>query len=184
MTLASCWAVLWIRAVMWFDRLPGRIPVHFNGSGVPDRLVEKTWLAWLTLPIIATALSLGIVLTTGPLMSYLARHKPGLINMPDQERWMRLNPDARSRALGSLADAMKFECVVIVGLFIWILESSARVAVGQWTNAAIWPVFFVPIATIIIVPWALIGIRKSVDRELAHADAMPCESSAGSASTS
>ena len=44
--------------ILKYNTLPNVIPVHFNGSGIPDRWASK-WQLWL-LPLISTILLLGL----------------------------------------------------------------------------------------------------------------------------
>jgi Domain of unknown function (DUF1648) len=71
-------------ALLVFDRLPQQIPVHFGGSGVPDRWAELSYASWLALPLTATGLTLLICLPA--LFIDRLASRPGLVNLPRKQK--------------------------------------------------------------------------------------------------
>ena len=124
---------------------------EFDAAGAPDRWSARG-PSWFLLP----ALSLGILAifaliawSIGP----LARGAPGLVNVPRKDLFMRLPPAARERALVPTRAYLVWVVSLVAWLFVWILEGSARVAVGQAATLSSWPVFvFLALVLTTLVP--------------------------------
>ena len=68
---------MWLWALVTWSVAPDRVPLHFGLSGRPDRWGARTVASWFGMPILATAMAIG--------MSWLGRwslSRPERINMP------------------------------------------------------------------------------------------------------
>lgn len=152
---------LWVRAILWFPKLPERFPVHFNAAGTPDRWSERG-ATWFMLP----ALSLGI-LAFFTLIAWslrpLTQSAPGLVNVPRKDLFVRLSPAGRAVVLAPTHAFLAWIMSLVVWLFVWILEGSARVAVGQDATLSSWPVFvFLGLVVTTLVPFYVATSRAIV----------------------
>ncbi|MFM1869202.1 MAG: hypothetical protein RL591_2610 [Planctomycetota bacterium] len=158
---------LWSRALWWFPQLPERFPVHFNASGTPDRWSERG-AAWFLLP----GLSLGIIAFFGLIawgIKPLVHGAPGLVNVPQKDLFVRLSAAGREVVLAPTRAYLAWVISLVAWLFVWILEGSARVAVGQAATLSSWPVFvFLALILGTLLPFYLItsrAIQETAKRE-------------------
>jgi uncharacterized membrane protein len=160
-------SAMWWRAAWWYPRLPDRIPIHFNMAGTPDGWAAKSIATWFLNPSLATLLALALTGAGLVMIPALARRKPQLINIPSKERFLALDADARAAAVAPVGTFMLFEATLLCGLFLWIVETSGRVATGAATAAQPWPVAIVLVGTSIGVPAMLIAMMRSIERATA-----------------
>lgn len=120
-------AAVWATAIAWWPTLPARIPLHFDGSGVPDRWGPASVANWFMLPFIATWIA-ALVGGVGVFLPALARTWPGLVNVPQKKRWMALSPDARVRTIDPLRWLLGFVGLLVNGAWLWILWGTRWVA--------------------------------------------------------
>jgi hypothetical protein len=161
-SLALAEAVLWSRALWWFPQLPERFPVHFNASGAPDRWSERG-ASWFLLP----GLSLGIIAFFALIawsIKPLVHGAPGLVNVPRRDLFVRLSAAGREVVLAPTRAYLAWVISLVAWLFVWILEGSARVAVGQAATLSSWPVFvFLALVLGTLLPFYLITSRAIQD---------------------
>ena len=153
---------LWARAILWFPALPERFPIHFNAAGTPDGWSTNP-AAWFLLPGIALALTLflgGIARWSAS----LARNAPALFNVPRKELFLKLSPEGRARVAAPTQAFLAWMLVLLHALFLYILEGSARVAVGSAQVLPSWPVFVFLGCVFATLPVYLIATIKVVDR--------------------
>lgn len=158
-------AALWWRVFAWASQLPERYPIHFNLEGKPDGWATSR-AAWFLLPAISLALLAlfgGIIAWTGS----LARSAPGIVNVPRKELFLRLSPDGRAAVLAPTRVFLAWMLVLITALFIFIVEGSARVAVGQAATLPSWPVFVFLGCVFATLPVMLIATTRAIDRRAA-----------------
>ena len=160
-------AAMWWRAAWWYPRLPDRIPIHFNMAGTPDGWAAKSVATWFLLPSLATLLALALLGAGLVMIPALARHKPQSINIPSKERFLALDADARAAAIAPVGAFMLFEATLLCGLFLWVVETSGKVATGAATTAQPWPVAIVLVGSAIGVPAMLIAMMRSIERATA-----------------
>jgi hypothetical protein len=90
-------ALIWWRALAWYPHLPDRIPMHFNGSGTPDRWADRGW-EWFLLPGMS-ALLVALFAAIALFLDWMAMRTPALINVPNKELFVRLSPTGRMRVV-------------------------------------------------------------------------------------
>lgn len=161
-SLAIAEVVLWTRAIRWLPELPARFPIHFNASGTPDGWSESR-ATWFLLP----ALSLAIVALFGLIawsIGPLARGAPGLVNVPRKDLFLRLSPAGRRAVLAPTRAYLVWIVSLVTWLFVWIVEGTARVAVGQAATLSSWPVFvFLAVTLATLVPFYTATARAIAD---------------------
>lgn len=153
-------ATVWWRAVRWFPELPERIPVHFDAAGSPDAWVAKAWLPWFALPLVDT----GMVVLFGAITALagkLSERHPGWCNMPKKRLFVALSPAGRRQAMGPTRTFLLGMLLLLAALFCWVVEGTARVALGQQRALAPWPVFvFVGAVLGMLVPYYVATSRR------------------------
>jgi uncharacterized membrane protein len=157
-------AVLWWRVFAWWPELPLRIPIHFNFAGEPDGWANKSVLAWFGLPsisLVMTAFLLGI----GAAIGVMARNSPALINVPRKEIFMQLSPEGRLLIIAPTRVFLMWVAALISMLFVWIVEGSARVAVGIDSKVPIWPVFVLLGLIFSTLPFFMSYTKHTIDAQ-------------------
>lgn len=164
---------LWGCALWLWPALPARIPVHFDGSGAPDRIVERSVGAWFLLPAVGTVMVLAFAFALPAWILRLAASNSPFLNVPRKQELACLPPAARERAVAPMVVLMRTiaaEVAVVFGLILW---GSARVASGAWSvlpPGLVWiPIGLLLATTIVSVPFG----RRAVERELARSGATP-----------
>jgi uncharacterized membrane protein len=159
---------LWGCALWLWPGLPARIPVHFDGSGLPDRVVERSAGAWFLLPGIGTAMVLVFAFALPAWILRLAADNSPFLNVPRKQDFARLAPAARQRAIVPMIVLLRTiaaEVALVFGLILW---GSARVASGAWNvlpPALVWSSIGALLATTLVsLPFG----RRAVERELAR----------------
>jgi hypothetical protein len=93
-----CVIAMWIVAGNLYPKLPAKIPLHFNLSGVPDSYGPPNFSNWFLLPVIATLLSV-FLLGISALILFLLRFAPEIVNIPRKQELLALPADAQRRAI-------------------------------------------------------------------------------------
>ena len=99
----------------------------------------------------------------------LARHMPSLINIPDKSTFLALRPDDRVAVMGPIMTFLVYLAAIESMLFLWIVESTGRVAAGQSRMLAVWPVFCFVFAIIAGLPFFIKAIGDTMHR-FTHAE--------------
>lgn len=153
--------------VMW-DGLPDRIPLHFDFRGMPDRWGAPSAANWLGMPILGSVMSLmmgGAALSVG----WLARHVPEIVNVPDKPLWLSLAPEARIRSLAPVRALLAWVGVGLNFLFGAMLGCTAAVARGSMSTMPWWPIVGFVAVTLALVVLATIRTRQRIRMEVAIA---------------
>ena len=162
--LLGALALLWLVAVTTYGDLPARVPLHFDLAGHPDRWGERSWASWLLLPGIATLLT-GLFLGVGLGLPWLARHQPGLINLPRKAVFLGLSADARVRVVAVSSDLL-CGCAVLVDLLLTaILWGTARVARGAAATLPAWLMVPFLAGIVVLVLGCVRASVRAIERE-------------------
>ena len=89
---------MWIVAGSLYPKLPAKIPLHFNLSGVPDSYGPPNFSNWFLLPVIATLLAV-FLLGISALIPFLLRFAPEIVNISRKRELLALPADAQRRAI-------------------------------------------------------------------------------------
>jgi len=161
-------AAVWAMALAMWDGLPERIPLHFDGHGVPDRWGAPTAANWLFMPILSSAMSL--MMMVGALsIGALARHMTEIVNVPDKPLWISLSGQARARSLSALRWLLLLVAVALNFLFGWVLWCTSAVAKGTASSAPWWPIVAFVAVTLAGVVLAMVRTRQRIRIEAALA---------------
>jgi hypothetical protein len=157
-------AAIWWTAIAWYPDLPDRLPMHFDAAGEPDRFAPKSVGAWFLLPGIA----LGMLVFLGAVswgIGALVRSSPGLCNVPRKDVFLRLSPEGRLAVAGPVRRFLLATLVIFQGMFVWMVEGSARVAVGDCATLASWPVL-VCVGAVLGLLWPFYrSTGKAIERQ-------------------
>jgi hypothetical protein len=162
-------AVLWGLAATWWPTLPAKIPLHFDAAGVPDRWGPASVANWFMLPFIATwitAMIGGIAI----FLPSLARHWPGIVNVPQKKRWVALPPEERIRTAEPIRWMLGLVGLLANALFVWILWGTRWVAMDpdpanpSRTLGGLWPVLAMTGLLLVAVLLASLRMRTLVLR--------------------
>lgn len=135
--LAIGQGLIWWRALAWYPHLPDKIPMHFNGSGLPDRWDDRG-PAWFLLPGMSTALLVLFTLISH-FIGYMVVRMPMLVNMPNKELFVRLSPVGRLRVVAPTRVFLLWTMAMMTFLFAYIVDGSARVAIKEADTLPWWP---------------------------------------------
>ncbi|HEX2209054.1 MAG TPA: DUF1648 domain-containing protein [Longimicrobium sp.] len=125
-----------------YPTLPDRIPRHFGVTGEPDAWMRRSLLAWLLLPIIATATA-GLQMAIGR----AAASNPTLWNVPDKPRFLALTPAERQPIVQRLERFMALVGVMTTALLclvqaaVWSAATGGARTVPPWALPAAVGVF-------------------------------------------
>ena len=159
---------VWVMALVMWDGLPDRIPLHFDFHGVPDRWGGPSVANWLGMPILSSVMSLmmgGGALSVG----LLARHMPGIVNVPDKPLWLSLSAEARVRSLAPVRALLSWVGVGLNCLFGAMLASTAAVAKGTMPTMPWWPIVGFVGVTLVFVLLSTLRTRQRIRMEVAIA---------------
>ena len=159
-----CVIAMWIVAGSLYPKLPAKIPLHFNLSGVPDSYGPPNFTNWFLLPVIATLLAV-FLLGISALIPFLLRFAPEIVNIPRKQELLALPADAQRRAIQPLTMMMAMISFLITLLFIQILCATERIANGAWETLPSWPLLVLIPSILAIVVWGHIAIRRRITLE-------------------
>lgn len=149
------------RTIRWYPLLPEQIPIHFGGDGRPDRWVSAHWVVWLLLPLMALALSITIMYLA-KWVPKLAEGSPASVNVPDKNRFVQLSPPARMQVLLPTATYLRWVGLLLILLFTYIVEGTARVAVGQMDKLPLWPVLLFLAGVLGALPLMIRATKRAI----------------------
>ena len=162
---------MWVVAGVLWPRLPERIPMHFDFSGVPDRWEARSAVSWFLLPSLST-LFIVCFATLAWSLPWMLRRAPNLVNIPRKGELLALAEDARRRALSPTMDMLFWVATIINAMMANILYGSWMVGTGEWaTLPAIWPLLAIigAIALAVIVGSWRTSQKILVETAIAHA---------------
>lgn len=123
-------AGLFAFAVATFERLPERIPAHFNASGVTDRFANKEWAMWLSIPGVA------LLVCTLTIIISLAMLKGNVrwMNIPYKQRFLELAETEQQPILRGFAFIMMCTGPIWCLLVFTLQWNIYRVAMGRMSR--------------------------------------------------
>ncbi len=160
-------ALLWWRAVAWWPEIPQRFPIHFNLAGTPDGWANKSILGWFGLPALSLAMA-AFLLGIGWCIGWMTRTSPMLINVPRKQLFLALSPQGRLVIVAPVRVFLTWVTALVTLLFLWIVEGSARVAVGLDATLSSWPVFVMIGLILGTLPFFLLVTTLALDAQAAR----------------
>jgi hypothetical protein len=151
------------RALQWYPLLPDPFPVHFNGAGEADGWAQKNAMTWALMALIGPLIGTGLWFLAARLPR-LAAKDPGLINLPEKQRFMQLDEATRANAMRPMALYLRAVVVMLLALFLYIIEGTGRMATGAWSTLPAWPVLLFVGGVIGGLPLLLRATRRAMTR--------------------
>jgi uncharacterized membrane protein len=118
--------ILWLLPLFYFNSLPERIPLHFDGSGNPDSWGSRYTI--FVLPAIGTVLYF--------FMTLMGKHH-NLMNFPVQR-----TPENEEALIQMTRLQLRYTKLLVNLLFIYIVWGMVQIALEKASTMAIWPIFF------------------------------------------
>ncbi|MDA1008763.1 MAG: DUF1648 domain-containing protein [Planctomycetota bacterium] len=143
-------AALWAFAVWLYPKLPEQFPIHFDGTGTPDRWTTTTPRSWFLLSFIGTAVQI-LLATIAFALPWMARNHPQIVNVPQKEKFIQLDANARQRAVEPSSLLLLIVGVLINALFAWIQWGTYQVAIGTTPTLGL-------VSLLVVLPLILIGV--------------------------
>ena len=165
--MAIAQAVLWWRAFAWWSSIPQRFPMHFNFAGEPDGWAQKSVLSWFGLPALSLGMS-ALLLGIGWMIASMTRTSPSLINVPRKQLFLALSPAGRLVIVAPVRVFLMWVAALVSLLFLWIVEGTARVAVGIDTTLSSWPAFVMIGLILGTLPLFLVVMTMALDAQAAR----------------
>lgn len=113
-------------AVWAWPDVPDQIPLHFGPDGQPGRWGERSWTAWMTLPLLG--LALAAVLEGAATWARRHPEAPAL-NLPNKRALMNLPVDRRRPVLERLSELLYATGGLSAGALM-------AMQVGSWVSAS------------------------------------------------
>ena len=157
----------WVVAIWLGATLPDRYPVHFDGSGTPDRWAGPGHREWYLLAGIATFVECMLV-GGGALTTFCAVRAPEYVNVPAKAAFVRLPPMARVRCLAPMVDLLTMIAMLVAVLFARIMHGTWQVATGERTALAPWDALVLVGLILAATVWQSIVTYRRVLAEVAH----------------
>jgi hypothetical protein len=150
-------ALLFGRAARLADSVVHPVPTHFGFDGVPNATGPASSL--YVPPALAAVLTI-LLLGLGAALPRLAASAPDLINLPRKKLFLSLPSEARVRCAAPLVSLLAFLPLPLCGLFLWLLEESARFGIegphGARATLPLTPATL-PIAAMLIATFVYAG---------------------------
>ncbi len=123
--------ILWGFALLKLPHLPERVPTHFGITGQADAWSSETTLSWLSTPMMAAGMALGILFLT----QFLAR-RPDMVNVPGKGRLEGLPSRYRGPVSEAVREMMALLQVELIVIFLFVQQATWASAIGE--NAEAW----------------------------------------------
>jgi uncharacterized membrane protein len=146
-----------------YPRLPGRIPIHFNMAGEPDRWSGRGGL--VLLPVLAVLMTAGLYLVIRLTPKWAAN--PRYLNIPHKAEFLRLPAEKQAAYWNLYKEFFAALAAAMNLLFYLIVRATVRIAMG---SAELLPFRLMLPALILIVLvmawyfWRLITLPKKLIR--------------------
>lgn len=144
----AIWAAMLVFSVATYADLPAEIPQHLNAAGEIARSVERTWMSWMLLPMIAAATQALLTWLT-----LLLPSKPDLFSFPEKERFLKLPRAYQGDAIVWMQVTMDILASGTMLLLFAVQVILWRTALGHPSKNTL-P--FLMVGTIVFIPLALI----------------------------
>lgn len=154
-------AVFFGYSLLVYEGLPGRLPVHYDIRGVPDRWEEKAWLAWLTLPLLSLGVTAFFYLLS-PLVLWFAPRYPRWVNVPAKKVFLALPPEDQAIVARAVAAILFWFCVPMNALFLYLQWGGVRVAREEWDHLPLWGMGIFLVALTGMLVFFILGTRRLI----------------------
>jgi hypothetical protein len=149
-------AITFSGSVIAFGKLAGK--VDGKAKKLPGGHVLNASAAIISLVLLGFLG--GIALWLGGLV----RNAPALVNVPRKDLFLKLSAEGRLAVVAPTRTFLAWVIALVMLLFLYILEGSARVAVLQDDMLPSWPVFVFLGLVFATLPFFLLATTRAVDR--------------------
>jgi len=128
---------VWGYTIVMYPMLPDPIPSHFNGTGLPDAWMAKSWGSVLLLPIIAAV----VVIFMGGLNLYIMSCKDPTkaINIPVKRKDQFTQAELETIRTFTVRSFYGMN-LTVAALLTYIGVSSIRISLGEQESLG-WPIW-------------------------------------------
>ncbi len=155
---------LFIYAVATYAGLPPRIPVHFTESGFPDGWADKSWSAWLTLPLVALGLTCLFYATT--FLVDLAKKHPGWLSLPRKKEFLALPEEKQAPVWRKMKSMLYWTAVPMNLMIVYAFHTTYTLATQKSQSLDMWPIWLC-MASVLLVAFAMtFSLIRSVRKAL------------------
>ena len=159
-------ATPWVVAVWLGATLPDRYPVHFDGSGAPDRWAGPGHGEWYLLAGVASFVQ-AILLGAAALARFCAVRAPEFVNVPAKATFVKLPPSSRLWCLEPMIDLLAMIAVLVAVLFARIMHGTWQVATGERATLAPWDALVLVGLILAATAWQSLVTHRRVMRATA-----------------
>lgn len=126
-----------ILLIIYYPRLPGQIPIHFNGQGEADGFGAKSWL--ILLPIVSLAIWYPV---------FWLQKRPHLLNYS-----VRITPENTERQYALASQFLGWMNFIVSLLFLSVIWMTIQAASSGSNQISSWiiPVFLTAIGGALII---------------------------------
>lgn len=114
-------------SMLVFGSLPEQIPMHMGLDGTVDRWEARSWLGWLSLPLVGLAVT--ALTYTGAM--FMRRIPPRLINIPTREKFVDLSPERQAMVLDLIRSSLYWVNVAMLIIFVLVQIGMYQAAFGR-----------------------------------------------------
>jgi len=158
--------VLFGFSLVTYVGLPDRFPVHFDGAGRPDGWMDKSWLAWLALPL--TALGMWAIMALSAKAVDWGRRHPKYLSIPNKEKFLALPPEKQEPVWREMKAIVHWMAVPVNAMMLYAQVSIHHMATSGASQMAVWPLFAFLGGMLLTTIWLIIRMVRSVKRAVAE----------------
>lgn len=119
--------ILFGGSILVFSSLPDQIPVHMELDGTVDRWADRSWLEWLSLPLVALGVT-ALMYISG---LFIGRVPPHLVNIPSREKFVDLSPERRAMVMDLIRTSLYWVNVATLVIFLLVHIGMYQAAFGR-----------------------------------------------------
>ena len=160
--IVAAQAVLWWRAFRWYPEIPQRFPTHFGADGKPNGWMDKNFFTWFMLPLLSLVM-LAFFGGISAWLGWLVRKSPQIVNVPRKDLFLKMSVEGRMTIVRPTREFLAWVMALMMWLFAYILEGSARVAVHIDDTLVAWPLFIFMGGVLGVLPFYMIRTGRMLD---------------------
>ncbi len=138
-------------AAATYGALPDQVPTHLDLAGNPDRFTAKSVTSWFLLPAGG-----ALLLILFEVMTAMMPSRPGMLNIPDKERFLALPRRWQAPVIAEAVLLMDVSAAGVLGVFGLVQWQLARIALGGGSST--------PVLTVLAPMFLTIGLLLLVSR--------------------
>ena len=152
--------ILFVYAIITYNSLPEKVPIHFTTHGVPDSWADKSWGIWLTLPLIALGLSCLFYATTW--LVDVAKKHPKWLSLPKKKEFLALPEEKQAPIWHKMKTMLYWMAFPMNLLILYAFHTTYTLTVGTAESLVMWPIWACMGAILIITFGMTYGLVRAV----------------------